>query len=154
DVLLRLAGVDGLQGVPVVGRTDNDGIEVLAIEELAVFAELLGFAADLLRGEVEVGLVDVADGGDLAVLVLQEGVEDLIAAVAQPDDPQPEAFIRAEHPAGAEGSGHGSGGAEGGVVEVSASDPGHDAVSSGPGRDSAGPYLSPERFTLILLICR
>ena len=36
DVLAGLAGVDGLQGVPVVRRADDDGVDVLAVEQLAV----------------------------------------------------------------------------------------------------------------------
>ena len=36
DVLARLHGVDGHLGVPVVGRGDQDSVDVLAIEEPAV----------------------------------------------------------------------------------------------------------------------
>ena len=35
DVLARLAGPDGGQGVPMVGRGDDDGVDVLVVEQLA-----------------------------------------------------------------------------------------------------------------------
>ena len=38
-VLARLAGVDRHQRVPVVGRGDDDGVDVLAVEQLAVVAD-------------------------------------------------------------------------------------------------------------------
>ena len=42
--------------------------------------------------------MDVADGDDLAVLVLEEGAEHLIAAVAQADEAEPDALVGAETP--------------------------------------------------------
>src|SRR5205823_8912247 len=83
DVLAGLAGVDGHQGVPVIGSADDDGVEVAAFEKLAVVAESLRIAANLLGGEVDIRLIDIADGDNIGVLVLQEGVEHLVAAVAQ-----------------------------------------------------------------------
>ena len=64
DVLPRRAGVDGDRRVPVVGRGDQDGVEVLAVEQFLVVGrgERLR-VGDLLAG-VEVRLVDVADGRD------------------------------------------------------------------------------------------
>src|SRR5215204_6548308 len=95
--------MDGLQRVPVVGGADDDGVNVLPREELAVIEELFGPGADLLRGEIEVRLVDVTDGGDLAILVLEEGVENLVAAVAQADEAEAEPLVGAEDAAGAGG---------------------------------------------------
>ncbi len=110
DILARLAGVDGLQGVPVVGCGDDDGVHVLEFEQLAVVLEPLGAGADLLRREVEVGLVDVADGDDLGVGLLEEAVEHLVAAVAQADEAEADAVIGAEDAEGREGRGGADGG--------------------------------------------
>jgi hypothetical protein len=49
DVLARLHGVDADLGVPVVGRADDDGVDVLAVEELAVVLVDVGLpSADVL----------------------------------------------------------------------------------------------------------
>src|SRR5204863_8227390 len=48
-----------------------------------------------VRGR-QVRLVHVAQGGGLAVLVDQEGVEQLVAAVADADEPQPHPVVRPE----------------------------------------------------------
>ena len=45
DVLAGLAGVDADQGPPVVGRGGDDGVNVLAIQQLAVV--LVGSALNL-----------------------------------------------------------------------------------------------------------
>src|SRR5262249_25121314 len=68
--------------------------------------ELLGFGPNFLGREIEVGLVDVADGHYLAILVLQESVQHLIAPVAQADEPQADAV------AGPEDAGRAEGGAD------------------------------------------
>src|SRR5581483_5507755 len=36
DILAGLAGVDGHDGVPVVGRADGDGVYILTVEDVAV----------------------------------------------------------------------------------------------------------------------
>ena len=77
--------MDGLQGMPVVRCGDDHRVHVLQVEELSVILKLLGTRADLLRREVEVRLVDVTNGNDLRVALLEEGVQHLIAAVAQTD---------------------------------------------------------------------
>ena len=96
DVLLGLAGGHEVQGVPVVGRGDDDGVEVLAVEQLAEVGVGIGLAAGLLAGGEQVGLVDVADGGDLAIVVRQEGVEQLVAAIADADEAEADALVGAE----------------------------------------------------------
>ena len=71
DVLARLHGVDADLGVPVVGRADDHGVDVLAVEELAVVLVDVGLAlADALvvLGLLGVALVDVADGQEVAVV--------------------------------------------------------------------------------------
>ena len=44
DVLAGLHGVDADLGVPVVGRADDDGVDVLAVEDLAVVLVDVGLA--------------------------------------------------------------------------------------------------------------
>ncbi len=64
DILSRFAAVDGHWHVPVVGAADQHGVDVLAIEDLAIMlgGESLGIG-QLLRG-VQVRVINVADGGD------------------------------------------------------------------------------------------
>lgn len=57
-------------------------------------------AADLLRGEVEIRLVNVTEGDNLCVLVGQERIENLIASIAQADEAEADAFVGAEDSAG------------------------------------------------------
>jgi hypothetical protein len=102
-VLARLAGVDHLQRVPVIGGVDRHRVEVLQLEQLPVVLELPGLSAHLLRGEIEVGLVQVAKRHDLGVGVLEEGVEDLVAAIAEADEAHADAIACAEHAASADG---------------------------------------------------
>ena len=76
DVLARLGGGDGVGGVPEIGRDDEDAVDVLAGQQLAVVTvgldALRGVLARLDRVDLlgqplgvlhPVG-VDVADGGD------------------------------------------------------------------------------------------
>src|SRR5262249_54858814 len=91
------------------GGRDDDRVEVLAVEQLAVVVEHFGTAAGLLRGEVEVGLVNVAQGDDLGVLVREERVEHLVAAIAEADEPEPDAVVGPKDVAGAQGGGRGRG---------------------------------------------
>ena len=72
DVLALAHGVDGDQGVPVVGRGDDDGVDVLAVEQLAEvlvgfdftyrFLEAVAGLLDLVHGPVAVAAIHVADG--------------------------------------------------------------------------------------------
>jgi hypothetical protein len=117
-VLAGAAGVDHLQRVPVVGGGNDDGVHVLAIEELVVVVELIRVRADLLGGEVEVWLIEVADRDDLRVLVGEERVEHLVAAIAQADEADADAIVGAEHAAGAQGRHRHRG--TGGGMEISA----------------------------------
>ena len=75
DVLAGLAGEDGRDRVPVVGRGDDDGVDVLAVEHLAEVARRRRASAGRRLGPEAVGLVHVADGGDRDVGELLEDVE-------------------------------------------------------------------------------
>ena len=80
----------------MVRRGDDGRVERLVFEQLAVVVEVGRAAADLrLRGR-QVRLVDVAEGRDLAVLVDEEGVEELVAAVADADEAEANLVVRAE----------------------------------------------------------
>ena len=65
DVLARLAGVDGGQGVPVVRRGHHHGVEIFALQKLAEIVELLGLVPlrllDGRGGGIEVRLIEIAD---------------------------------------------------------------------------------------------
>src|SRR5262249_3535345 len=127
DVLARVAGVDHLQGVPVVGRRDDHGVDILALEQPAIVAKLLRLAAALLGGGVHVRLVGVADSGGLAILLLEEDVWHLIAAIAQANEAEAHAFAGAEHARGGHSGGHAADGGAGG--EGATGDLGHGRVS-------------------------
>jgi hypothetical protein len=68
-ILAGLAGMDGLQGVPVIGSADDDGVDLTAFEQLAVIRELLrlplGSLLDRRGGASEVGAVHIAHGNDI-----------------------------------------------------------------------------------------
>ena len=106
DVLAGLERVDRLQRVPVVGRRDDDRVDVAPVEKPPVVLELLRRAADLRGGEVEVRLPQVADRHDLGVSLCEEAVEHLVAAVAEADEAEANAVVRPEHTPRAEGRGH------------------------------------------------
>ena len=66
-VLAGLAGPDRHQRVPVIGRGDHDGVDVLALQELAhvgVGRDLLVALLETLHLRSEIGVVDVAQGHD------------------------------------------------------------------------------------------
>ena len=58
--------------------------------------------AHFLGGKVAIGLREIADRDDLSVAMFEERAEHLVAAVAQPDESNPHAIVRAVHAAGAE----------------------------------------------------
>ena len=88
DVLAGLAGQDGGDPVPVVGRGDHDRVDVFAVEHAAKIAVGLGRSAGRRLRAGEVGLVDVADGRDLDLWKLLECVEQTGAHAADADKAQ------------------------------------------------------------------
>ena len=87
----------------MVRRADaDDGVNVVALQEPAVVGELARVGADLLGGEIEIGLIDIADGHDFAVLVFEESVEHLVAAIAQADEAEAEPIARPQDARSAE----------------------------------------------------
>ena len=121
DVLARVAGGDHLDGVPVVGRGDHDGVDILAIEDRAEILDAGDVPFDLRHlgdaiaqaGEprvepivspVEVRLVDVAERHDLGIRMRQEALQELAAAIAHADEAQPDPFVGPEPRGPAPGS--------------------------------------------------
>src|SRR4029077_4764790 len=71
DIFAGAHGVDADLGMPVVGRADDDGVDILAVNQLAVVFVDVGFLfADVLvvLGLFGVAAVDVADGEKVAVV--------------------------------------------------------------------------------------
>jgi hypothetical protein len=107
DVLACATGIDEHDGVPVVGRGDGDGIDVLVVDDTAPVLVFDWRGAGLLHGEIHVVLAQVADcSGDL-IAMLEEGVMDLVAAIAKADVAHSQAVVRAENSAIAECGGGG-----------------------------------------------
>ena len=83
-----LAGAEGLggdDGVVVIGRGDEDGLDVFALEDVAEITELLG-GGEFFGGGGEGGCVDVAEGEDGDVFDFGEFVEVPVALAAETDD--------------------------------------------------------------------
>ena len=103
DVLAGLAGPDGGERVPVVGRGDGDRVHVLVGEELAHVVVALGlFPGQLFGGGLsgfERGLVDVAQRHDARVGQGGVALDVIVAASADADDADVEFVIGAEHAA-------------------------------------------------------
>ena len=96
DMLAGLAGPDGQQRVPVVGRGRDDCIDVLAVEHgpqvgcRERVGELIGLAAKVL-------LVGVTQAGDGDVFQTRERAEQALAASAQSNERNADFVIRSEH---------------------------------------------------------
>ena len=98
DVLLGHAGEDERDGVPVIGRADDDGVNVFPIEDRAkVDARLrllAGLPLDPLGRPVGVPLIDVGEGGDRDLGSLHEDVEVVGSLSAAADEGHPDRFAR------------------------------------------------------------
>ena len=119
-----LAGVHRIHRVilmPVVGRADQDGVDFLQFQQLAVIAEGLGAGRTGQRLFEALG-VDVAQGAYLHVGVFLEEALHIGAASAGTDDAQTDAVI------GAQNSGIGESRYGGGSCRVASR---HHGASSG-----------------------
>ena len=73
-MLARRAGVDGHDGVLMIGGADHHRVQILALEQLAVI-EIGGRIRQLLFCPGQLLLVDVANGGDVGqAFLLQDHV--------------------------------------------------------------------------------
>ncbi len=119
-----LAGVachDRLDGMPVVGRGDDHRVDVFLVEDAPEVlvpldrpsefrqtrrhsvGERLEMRMNLVKLPVQVRLIDVAEGDDLGVLVSEERMKVLHAAVTDADAGDSHAVIRPDHAAGSRG---------------------------------------------------
>ena len=103
DVLAGGARLDRDRAVPVVGRGDENGVDVLALEQPLVVLVALDLDAGLQLGQVgdrvvEPHLVRLGDGDELAVGMTQEEAGDLVAAVAAADEAHADAAVRLPAP--------------------------------------------------------
>ena len=116
NMFATLAGMDGLRRVPVIGRGDANGVEILPFEHVAVIAVRLGFCARLLERAGQAIFVHVADRRHVGPAPLHEGdhaVEVEPAHAAHADVAEGQAFARAERAGGDEGGKAQGGGSEG-----------------------------------------
>ncbi len=105
-ILAGLAGGDGLDGVPVVGRGDDERVDVRTVEQHAEVLHSDRAAGDLghagnTRAQasetwinlvvfgMEVRCVHIAERHDLRIGLRQERLQELAAAVAHADEPEP-----------------------------------------------------------------
>ena len=112
DVLARVDRRYRLNCMPVVGRSDADGINVFLVQEfakilvqlrllaktLAHFRDLVGLqppGLDLRLIPQQEGLVDVAQRGDFHVVVGHEALHQLRAAISEPDKSDPDPVVGA-----------------------------------------------------------
>ncbi len=86
DIFAGEGGVDGMEGVPMVGAGDNHGVDVLALEYTPVILVNVLVINVEFSGEVAgAGEVDIADCTDSDIVEAVEGSEVGGAAVADPD---------------------------------------------------------------------
>ncbi len=123
DVLAGLAGPDGGQRVPVVGRGDGDGVDFLVVEELAHVAVDPGLGAlellDLRRSAFLRFLVHVADGRHTAFRQLRVFGDVGPATASDSDDGDVDSVIGAEDAVRGGGDGRrgrGKNGTSGGML--------------------------------------
>ena len=102
-ILAGFHGLDGDLGVPVIGRRDDNGIDVRVVEYALVFHRgLARREGGHLGGVVEPAAIDIAHADDLDVLVvasLDETVEEPGPLATRSDDGHPEPVIGTEYAA-------------------------------------------------------
>ncbi len=101
DILPGFGGGDIDERVPVIGRGLNDGVNVLALQQLAEVGEFRGrlaFAGELADGGRGVALIHVAHGHDIREPPGVAGVAPAHAATA--DQRHAGAIVRAGHGVG------------------------------------------------------
>jgi len=90
NILARLHGPDGSEGMPVIGRGDGDDVDVLVFEHLPDVGVSGDFDALLVLGIhalAEDGVVHVAEGGetDAGILQAAEGADVRAAPAVEAD---------------------------------------------------------------------
>ena len=74
-------GVERHGDVPVVGSADHNGVDIAAVEDVAIIAGGLGLRTHLFDGFEAAGLVDIARGDDF---VTRESLQQLRQIHAAP----------------------------------------------------------------------
>ena len=105
DVFARLAAPDGRQRMPMIGRGDGDGINLLVFQGLADVPILLGGLAlgglDGFRAPLQHVGINVTQGDIFGVVLHAQDVLDVGAALAvEADGTHPDAVVGAENLAG------------------------------------------------------
>src|SRR5712672_1132373 len=117
DVLAGCESVDSHADVPVVGRGDEDGVELL-VENFAIID--VGGGGETVGAEfygVATGAVDVTDGYDLVVGDFVGGIQQVVHAAAGTEDSDAEGVVGAEDSGGGE-SGEATGDYESATIEL------------------------------------
>ena len=115
DVLAGAHGGDGDGHVPVVGRADDDGVDVFAVEDVAVVEAVGGVGGgELGFGFQAARFVDVAAGDDFVLFGELQLAQEILAASAGADGADTYAVV------GAQDSAVGRGGGERGADELAA----------------------------------
>ena len=83
-IFARLAGVNRRQGVPMIGRAEHEGVDLLVVERATIVADRFGtaieFALELSLSRAEDRRVDVADVFHVDVFRRTEAIEEIVAA--------------------------------------------------------------------------
>jgi hypothetical protein len=106
DVLARVERVDRHPRMPVVGRGDQDGVDVFRSEQRVVIGEGLCLAPGLFERGVEVLVIAIAERDDLDVGFFLKDAHHVAAAIARADDAETDSVIGAHHAVPACGGAH------------------------------------------------
>jgi hypothetical protein len=93
DVLAGLGGGNGDEGVPVLGRGDDDGIDAGHAEQLPEVAEHGRASAEAAAGGLAAVLPRIADGQRLRRRA-EEAAHDIVAPSAEADEAEADAIAR------------------------------------------------------------
>ncbi len=72
DILARCARVNGLDRVPVIGRGNHHGVDILALKYLAEIGIGVGFAIQALMGFAERRSSHIAQSDNLSILMREK----------------------------------------------------------------------------------
>src|SRR5213082_3581441 len=96
DVFAGAERVEHDGQVPIIGRGDDDGVNVFAVEQLFVLSEVgVDFAVGALLGAREVALVTIADLDQVVLSGFFGGFEQNVAANSETDEAQVDAVAGA-----------------------------------------------------------
>ena len=95
DIFTGIERIDGDAGVPMVGRGDEDDVDLFRFEKFAMFLIAFG-AGGLGLGLVDAGIVDVAHGGDVDAVGFLESAHNTFTAAACTDEAEVDFFVGSE----------------------------------------------------------